>query len=273
MNELRIVKVNPLRIVSAILLVVSPFLSWITVSFFGLTVESTLVDISRSDVHLQVPENLALISTITAIVLILAGLAQLKTAKIGLPLAVVGLVPYLYASSSVYGAPVSVIPIIIAPGLGLLISLASIVIGAVSLRVQPQTLDVMLQKFKTRQGITGVGLFLAAVALSLDGLNHAGQRELSSFTGIGIVEPIFHIGFILSITLLTILFSLRKRWASIQANTLIVGVAFMLVLLDAAYHLSTGEVSGFLGHDPTELLLHASAYYGTAFLVIGRLVR
>src|SRR5215831_4776931 len=108
LKELGTVNINPLRIVSTILFIAAPFLSWITLSAFGLTVESTLIDISRSDVPLQIPETLPLISTITTIILIVAGIAQLRIAKIGPPLAVAGLVPYLFVSSTVYGAPVSV---------------------------------------------------------------------------------------------------------------------------------------------------------------------
>ncbi len=267
------IRINPLRIVSAVLLIISPFLSWITVSAFGLTAQATLIDVTQSSVPLQIPQNLPSVSLFAAILLIMGGIILLKMPRIGLPIATAGILAYLSVSYNLYGSPSSVIPVVIAPGIGLVTATVGIAIGTISLRVHSQALDEYFQKIKTRQGITAAGLFIATTALSIDGLNHAGQGELSSFIGTRTIEPVFHLGFLISILLVTVLFQVRKKGTSTPVNSIIVAAAFAFVLLDAAYHLSTGEVSGFLGHDSAEIMLHVLAYYGTAFLLIGRLAK
>ena len=273
MVQSQTVKINPLRIVSAVLLIISPFLSWITVSAFGLTAQATIVDVAQSTVPLQIPTNLPLVSQLAAALLILGGMILFKMPKIGLPIATAGILAYLSVSYSLYGSPTSIIPIVIAPGIGLVTATVSVAIGAISLRVHSQPLGQYFQKLKTRQGITAAGLFIATTALAIDGLAHTGQGALSSFIGTGTIEPVFHMGFLISVIVVTLLFLVRKKWTSTPVNSIIVAAAFAFVLLDAAYHLSRGEVSGFLGHDSAEIMLHVLAYYGAAFLLIGRLVR
>ncbi len=273
MVNFQAVRINPLSIVSTVLFLVSPFLSWITISAFGLTAQATLIDITRSNVPLDIPQNLPLASIITTILLMIGGVAILRTTKIGLPIAISGLAVYLYTSYTLYRTPASVIPITIAPGLGLIVALVSIAIGTASLRVKQQQIGNYVVKVTTRQGITAVGVFIATTALAIDGLSHAGQGELTSFTGTGTVEPVFHVGLIVSISLATVLFLFRKSWTSATVNSITIAAAFAFLLSDAAYHIATGEVSVFLGHDSAEIMLHVLAYYGTAFLLIGRLVR
>jgi len=273
MVQSQTIRINPLRIVSAILLIISPFLSWITVSAFGLTAQATLIDVTQSIVPLQIPQNLHSVSLVAAILLILGGMILLKAPKIGLPMATAGIIAYLSVSYILYGSQTSVIPVVIAPGVGLVTSTISVAIGTISLRVHSQAWDEYFQKVKTRQGITAAGLFIAATALAIDGLVHTEQGELSSFVGTGTIEPVFHLGFLISIILVIVLFLVRKMWASTPVNSIIVAAAFAFVILDAAYHLSTGEVSGFLGHDSSEVMLHVLAYYGTAALLVGRLVK
>ncbi len=273
MVQSQAVRINPLRIVSAVLLIISPFLSWVTVSAFGLTAQATLIDVTQSIVPLQIPQNLPVVSLFAAILLILGGVILLKAPKIGLPIATAGILAYLSVSYILYGSPTSIVPIVIAPGIGLVTATVSVAIGTISLRVRSRALNEYFLKIKTRQGITAAGVFIATTALAIDGLVHTGQGELSSFIGTGTTEPVFHMGFLIMIILVTVLFLVRKKWTSTPVNSITVAAAFAFVLLDAAFHLSTGEVSGFLGHDSTEIMLHVLAYYGTAFLLIGRLVK
>src|SRR6266851_9830809 len=273
MVQSQTIRINPLRIVSAVLLIISPFLTWITVSAFGLTAQATLFDVTQSIVPLQIPQNLPVVSLFATVLLILGGVILLKAPKIGLPMATAGIIAYLSVSYILYGSPSSVIPIAIAPGIGLVTATVSVAIGTISLRVHSQALDEYFLKVRTRPGITAAGLSIATTALAIDGLDHAGQGELSSFIGTGTIEPVFHLGFLVSIILVTVVFLVRKKWTSTPVNSIIIAAAFAFVLLDSAYHLSTGEVSGFLGHDSTEIMLHVLAYYGTAFLLIGRLVK
>ncbi len=267
------VRINPLSIASAALFFISPLLSWITVSAFGLTAQATLIEIARSKVPLDIPQNLPLVSTITTILLTAGGVVILRATKVGLPIAISGIAVYLYASYTLYRTPASVIPITIAPGLGLIVALVSTAICTASLRIKSQQIRDYVLKVKTRQGITAVGVFIGTTALAIDGLNHAGQGELSSFIGTGAIESVFHGGLLISISLVTILFLFRKNWATATVNSVAIVAAFTFLILDVAYHISTGEVSVFLGHDSTEIMLHILAYYGTAFLLVGRLIR
>jgi hypothetical protein len=271
--NLRNLQINPLSVTSSILFIIAPFLSWVTVSAFGLTADATLFDLAGGRAPLSVPSNLPQASLIAAILIIVGGLIILKTVKVGLPVAAAGLAMFLFTSYGLYGSSVSVIPVVIAPGIGLLTGTASVGVGAASFGIHCQDFKSYLRKIRTREGITGAGLFIATFAIALDGLNHAGLRELSSFVGSGMIEPLFHLGFFVSIFLLALLFSVRRRFLSVPINSFLIGAAFTLIVMDAVYHISTGDVTGFVGHDPTEIILHASAYYGAAFLLVGRLLK
>ncbi len=273
MIDFRNVRVNPLSVISAVLFILAPFLSWITVSAFGLTAEATLLDVAGSKTPLSIPEALPQTSILAAILLVIGGLLILRMVNVGLPIATAGVALFLFESYGLFGSPTSVIPVVVAPGIGLLIAVASVGVGAASLRARGEELKILLQGISTRQGLTGIGLFVVILSLALDGLNHAGLGQLPSFLGMGMVEPVFHLGFLVTIFLLGFLFSVRKEFQSVVMNSALVIAIFAFIILDAAYHISTGGVSGFIGHDSTEIILHISTYYGTAFLVIGRLLK
>src|SRR5713226_4220760 len=226
MMNLRSFRINPLRIASAALFIAAPFLSWITVSAFGITAEATLLDVANSNTPLNVPSNLPMLSIIATILLLAGGLVILRKATIGLPVATAGFALFLYSSYNLYGSPVSIVPVVVAPGIGLLAALVSIAIGAASFRMPNLEASSLIMKARTREGITGIGLFIASLALTLDGLNHSGQGEVSAFIGPGMTEPVFHLGFILSILLLAVLFSVRKKWVSKPANSILIATAF-----------------------------------------------
>jgi len=271
--EIQNARVNPLSVASASLFIIAPFLPWITVSAFGLTAESNLLDIAGSRAPLSTPMAFPEAFLVATTLLLLGGFLLLRMAKIGLPVATAGLVLFLLESYSLFGSRVSIIPVVVAPGIGFLAALTSVGVGAISFRVKRQELKSLIQRIRTTEGLTGIGLFIAALSLVLDGLNHAALGQLSAFLGTGMVEPVFHLGFLVTIFLLAFLFSLRKEFQSVVINTALIVAAFAFIILDAAYHISTGEVSGFLGHDLTEIILHVSAYYGTAFVVIARLLK
>ncbi len=44
---------------------------------------------------------------------------------------------------------------------------------------------------------------------------------------------------------------------------------FLFIVLDVVYYISSGSVLNFAGHDPGEVLLHVSSYYGIAFVLMG----
>jgi hypothetical protein len=264
---------NPLSIASAALFITAPFLPWITVSAFGLTAEATLLDVANSNTPLSIPSDLPLISVIATVLLVVGGLVILRRAKLGLPVATAGLVLFLFSSYKLFGSPASIIPVVVAPGIGLLAALVSVGVGAASFRVPSLDTISLISKAGTKEGMTGIGLSIASLALVLDGLNHAGQGELSAFVGSGTIEPIFHLGFLVSIILLLFLFAFRRQSISKPLNSGLILAAFAFIILDAAYHITTGEIAEFVGHDSTEIILHVSAYYGAALLLIGRLVK
>jgi len=270
MIDFRNMRVNPLSVISAVLFILAPFFSWITVSAFGLTAEATLLDVASSKTPLSIPPALPQASLLATILLVVGGLILPKIVRVGLPVATAGLALFLLESYSLFGSPVSVIPIVVAPGIGLLTALVSIGVGAASFRVRSQELKTLVRKLSTRQGLTEIGLFVATFSLVLDGLNHAVLGQLSAFLGAGLAEPVFHLGFLSAIFLLVFLFSVRKEFQSELMDSALIIAGFAFIILDAAYHISTGGASGFVGHDLTEIVLHVSTYYGTAFLVIGR---
>ena len=270
MIDFRNMRVNPLSVISAVLFILAPFFSWITVSAFGLTAEATLLDVASSKTPLSIPPALPQASLLATILLVVGGLILPKIVRVGLPVATAGLALFLLESYSLFGSPVSVIPIVVAPGIGLLTALVSIGVGAASFRVRSQELKTLVRKLSTRQGLTEIGLFVATFSLVLDGLNHVVLGQLSAFLGAGVAEPVFHLGFLSAIFLLVFLFSVRKEFQSELMDSALIIAGFAFIILDAAYHISTGGASGFVGHDLTEIVLHVSTYYGTAFLVIGR---
>ena len=270
MIDFRNMRVNPLSVISAVLFILAPFFSWITVSAFGLTAEATLLDVASSKTPLSIPPALPQASLLATILLVVGGLILPKIVRVGLPVATAGLALFLLESYSLFGSPVSVIPIVVAPGIGLLTALVSIGVGAASFRVRSQELKTLVRKLSTRQGLTGIGLYVATFSLVLDGLNHAVLGELSAFLGTGVVEPVFHLGLLSAIFLLVFIFSVRKEFQSLVMDSALIIAAFAFIILDAAYHILTGGASGFVGHDSTEIILHVSTYYGTAFLLISR---
>lgn len=269
MLNFRKMRVNFLSVTSAVLFILAPFFSWITVSTFGLTAGATLLDVASSKTPLSVPPALPQASLLATILLVVGGLILPKIVKVGLPVATAGLVLFLFESYSLFGSPVSVIPIVVAPGIGLLTALVSTGVGAASFRTNSQELKTLLLSFRTRQGLTGIGLFVATFSLVLDGLNHAVLGQLAAFLGAGLVEPVFHLGFLSAIFLLLFLFSVRKEFQYEILSSALIVAAFAFIILDAAYHVSTGGASEFIGHDSPEIILHVSTYYGTAFLLIG----
>ncbi len=273
MVQFRSIRVNPLRVASSLFLVIAPLLSWITVSAFGLTAEATLLDLAGARAPLSIPSLLPLVSVLATILIIVGGLMFLRVARTGLAFATTGLGMFVFEAQGLFGSPVSIVPVVIAPGIGLLTAVVGVGVGAASFRVQSQETTFLIKKVWTRQSLTSIGLFTATVSLVLDGLSHAGLGQISAFLGEGLIEPVFHMGVLASVGLLVFLFDVRKRYSSVRLNSALVATSFAFIILDAAYHTATGSVSGFLGHDWTEVLLHVSAYYGTAFLVIARLFK
>src|SRR5260370_7798705 len=105
MVQSQTIRINRLRIVSSVLLIISPFLSWLTVSAFGLTAQATLIDVTQSIVPLQIPQNLPVLALFSAILLILGQVVFLTAPQPPSPIPTHQPLPYLPASYILYPSP------------------------------------------------------------------------------------------------------------------------------------------------------------------------
>ncbi len=266
--KLKRLHINPARIASSAFLITAPFLSWITLSTFGLNEQSTLWDIARFRTEFPISNNLGTASLWSAVLLILGGLFLTRSVKAGLLVASSGVAAFLLESYPVFGWQPSVIPVLISPGIGLSVASVALVLGTLSIAFEARPVSLLAGRLVTRDGTVKVGLSIAALSLALDGLNHSMQGELLAALGNGIVENLLHGALLASLALLVGLVLLEKT-VPIRLRAGLALAAFLFLVLDVTYHISGGSVLNFVGHDPTEVFLHVSSYYGIAFVLIG----
>jgi hypothetical protein len=264
-------QVNPVRIASSAFLIIAPFLSWITLSTFGLDEQSTLWDIARFRTAIPISNNLGTASLWSAFLLTLGGLFLTRNVKAGILIASSGLAAFLAESLPVFGWQPSVIPVLISPGIGLPVASVALVLGVLSVAFEARPISFLARRLVTRDGVVKVGLSITALSLTLDGLNHSMQGELLAVLGSGIFENILH-GAMLAIVGLLVGAVFLKEAVLTRLKAGSAFSAFLFLVFDGIYHLSIGGVSDFVGHDPTEVFLHVSSYYGIAFVLIGSFV-
>ncbi len=264
------VKINPLLLVNSGIMIIAPFLSWITLNLFG-SYESNLWQIFNNQAPMQISQTQAIASLFAGVLLIAGGLIVQRSTRIGLLIQAAGLLIFLTPSYSLFGYVRSgFIRFLISPGLGLILASVGLVIGLISFRVGKVPLS-LVSRLRTREGIYKTGLFIAVTAIVIDGLNHTALGEIQGFFGQNLVEEFIHFGFLLPLLVLTVAWSMRERFNLGAWRSRIVLVAFIFLAEDAAYHYLGGTVLSFLGHTSAETFLHLAAYYGFAFLLISRL--
>ncbi len=279
---LREFKTNPLLLTCSVFFFLAPFLTWMTVLTLvivkgfvvtGFAVQSNLWDIANLQAGIPVTKNLALSSLAAAILLILTGLTILKDARIGLPIATAGLTIFAIASYPIFGKIQNgLATAFISPGIGFFLALVATILGVISTQFENRPIGILARDLRSKEGLTRMGLFLAAVPLLLDGLNHAALGQFSDFLGSTATEQTLHLGFMLSIVSLLIAVAVHQR---VNVNAWVPRIAvmtFIFLISDAIYHALTGEIQAFIGHNSIEIVLHIAIYYGVALVMIGRVL-
>jgi hypothetical protein len=270
--RLQDVRINPLRIGSGFFLLLAPFAAWMTLSTFGFVTESNLWEIANSQTSFPISPGLASSALYTSILLILGGFVSLRSAKFGLPLAAFAFLIFGVESYSTFGSFPNAIPVSILPGLGVFLVIAGMVLGLGSLRGREISVVSLLHSIQTPKGLEQTGVFVTIIALAADGWNHWASSQLSGFLGETLIEGIIHRVFLFGAAALLTILLIQKNLGGGKLGGILVVSTFSALVLDAVYHITNGSVVSFVGHDPTELLLHAVAYYGIASLVIARLL-
>jgi hypothetical protein len=243
-----------------------------TLSAFGFVIDANLWQIANSQTSFPVGTNIPTTALVAGVLFILGGLVSLYQSKFGLPIGIVSVVVFEFESYSVLGTFSSAIPVSILPGVGLYLAIAGMVMGVASLRMREMSIATLASSLKTRLGLAEAGIVLASVFLGADGWNHWSAGQLSGFLGETLLEGVIHRVFILGLVALFFVFLFSKRLFLQRIGGVLVLTAFGGLVLDAAYHLATGSIVAFVGHDGVEILFHISTYYGTASLVIARLL-
>jgi hypothetical protein len=263
-------RINPLGILSAVFMILAPFGAWMTLSAFGYTSQSNLFEIIQSQTSFPIAASLASIAVYSSILLIIAGLIVWKRPKVGVLLASASVVLFGVESYSTFGMFSGPIPVSILPGIGFFLGFSGIVIGIGSLRTVDRPVMDWLAALRTRLGLGEVGIVVESTFLAADGWTHWSNGALSGFLGAGILEGTIHRAFFVGVAALLLVFLVNKPLFLNRSGGMLVLATFCALLLDVVYHFTTGSVTDFVGHDATEVLVHALSYYGVVSLVIAR---
>lgn len=270
--RLQTVRINPLGLASGVLLSFAPFGAWMTLSAFGFVSESNLWEIANSQTSFPIGTNVASTALYSAVTLIVAGLISIIRAKIGLPIAAAAVLFFGLESYSTFGTFSGPIPVSILPGTGFALAFCGIALGLGATRTSEMPPMKLLSGLRTRKGLGEAGILLTSVFLAADGWSHWSSGQLSSFLGETLSEGVIHRIFLLGVVFLLMTFIVQRSMFFARTGGVLLIGTFGALILDAIYHLSTGSIVGFVGHDGSEILFHALTYYGVASLVTARLL-
>ena len=277
------VTINPVRLASSLFLIISPYLTWITivsvviyqgVIVFGTAAQSNLLMVSSNQLGTNVSTWATSGAALSLVLLTSSGLAMLKSAKVGVPLAILGLSAYLLPNYSIFGAQTTGFEqTFISPGVGLFVAGIGVLLGFVSPAARSESFPSLLRAIRTRDGLLKTGIFASVVGLSLDVMNHAALGQLPDFIGITPVQQFLHLGLATGVSLLFAALVLRGR-ANTEAYIFLLSAATLALLgADTISSTYTGNLNSFLGHNLTETFLHLSVYYGVVLTMLGSLMR
>lgn len=267
---------------AALFLILSPFLTWITVVsvvvyqgaiVFGWAAQSDLLMVSSNRLGTNISDLAATGALLSMVLLIAAGIAMLKSARLGVPIAMVGLAAYVVPIYSVFGtSEFGLEQTFISPGIGLFVATTGVALGSLSFLSKPGTLASLAQSLRTRRGLSKFGVSMGVVGLSLDVTNHTVLGQLPDFIGSNSAEWVLRLGLVAAVALLFVILALGPRLGA----RYLAAVSFATLALlsaDAIYSMSTGNLHDFLGHNLTGTVLHLSVYYGAALTAIAALIR
>jgi hypothetical protein len=248
----------------------APFGAWMTLSAFGFVSGSNLWEIANSQTSFPISMNVAPIALYSGVMLILAGLVSFGRAKFGLPLAMAAVLLFGLESYSTFGTFPGPIPVFILPGTGFFLALCGIAMGLGALRTSEMPVKGFLSSLRTRLGLSEAGILLTSVFFAADGWSHWSSGQLSEFLGATLLEGVIHRIFFLGAVAILMVFLVQRTVFLERIGGVLVLATFGALIVDACYHFATGSIVGFVGHDATEILLHALTYYGAASLVVAR---
>jgi len=281
MRENRVL-INPLRMSSAFFLVLSPFLTWITivsvviyqgVIVFGTAAQSNLLMVSNSQLGTNISGTAASSAAFSIALLLIAGIAMLKSARLGVPIGVLGLAAYLVPFYQMFGSQTyGLQQTFISPGIGFFVAGTGLVLGSISPLTRSESVASLLHSIRTMRGLSSLGASIGTIGLALDVLNHSALGQLSDFIGLVPVEQVLHLGLVAGI--LSMLIVVVTKGPAARKYILVLSASTLLLLgTDAVYSFSTGNLHDFLGHNLTETVLHLAVYYGVALTLISNFIR
>jgi len=268
--SLKDLRVNLLSILSSFLLLIAPFTNWIVLSGFGISVGSSLWDVATYHTNFLVSMRQASFALYSGILLVSSGILLVKSTRFGLLIGSAALATFTLESYSMFGTFGSGLLVLILPGVGFLLAFFGLLVGVASHWTKPMRISDDLPMLATRKGLTYAGLLVGSIAFATDGWVHWSTGHLSAFLGSTPYEETFHVVPWISLIILLAMLFVPKQLISGRLGSIVVLAGFTAVILDAAYHTSTGSVASLLGDSPGELLLHALAYYSMASLMIAR---
>lgn len=277
------VKMNPFGGASALFLIVSPFLTWITivsvvtyqgVIVFGTATQSNLLMVTSSQLGTNISDTASSSAAFSIVLLLIAGIVMLKSSRFGVPIGVLGLAAYVIPFYRVFGSQTSGLQqTFISPGIGFFVAGTGVVLGSISLATKARSPASLVAALGTRMGLTKLGVSSSVVGLSLDVANHTALGQLPAFIGFGLLQYILHLGLVAAVASTMALTIIGGKYSN-RTNLSFLSAATLLLLgLDAAYSISTGDLNDFLGHNLTETVLHLAVYYGFALTLIANFFR
>jgi hypothetical protein len=275
-------KVNLLSLVCSMLLLLSPFLSWINLASLvvangalltGFAVQSSLLDIADQHAGISLSQNIVLSSQLSLVFLIIGGVISLRKAKIGLLIATIGLMAFVLESHSLFGKEQNgAITTYSSVGIGFFVAMTGVLWGAFSMMQERKPIRVFISHITSKEGLTKLGLVLSTITIVLDALNHTSLGQIPTFLGSSYIEMMTHLGFLLSIGCLFFAFTYKKNLPSFLPLQAIVMIPLLFLISDAVYHFLNHRLIDFVGHNSVEMSLHFLTYYGIALVIVGNLL-
>ena len=281
MPNIHSVRINPLRAASAVFLMVSPFLTWVTIvsvvlykgaAIFGSAAQSDLLMVSSRQLGTNITPSAALSAGVAIIAFLVGGILMFRSVRLGAAVSLGGLLAFLVPFYPLFGLTYYGIEFtFISPGIGFFTAATGLILGLASSKVASRPPRDLFHALRTSKGLSALGASIGALGLSLDVLNHYVLGQIGEFISAGPVDEILRLGLIAAVASI---FVIVLAGGPLMKKPLLVLSLGSLGLLgfDLLNSFSTGDLSEFLGHNLTETILHLAVYYGVALTSVGSLV-
>jgi hypothetical protein len=100
---------------------------------FGAAAQSNLVMVSSDQLGTNISSTAAAGADVSVVLLVFGGLAMVKSAKLGVPIAAAGLLAYMVPFFPMFGSATSGLEqTFVSPGVGLFVAATGVVLGSIS---------------------------------------------------------------------------------------------------------------------------------------------